>query len=110
MLKEGLLAEGGMDEKFGAINASDANASELTQSMRKSKYVVGDTNIYGLPQFEEYADLFKDLTKRKFVDTGIDVIQIIITYDSQFAIAICCESDELFEMQGYSLKTYQQTF
>lgn len=35
---------------------------------------------------------------------------MIITYDSQYAIAICSDSDEHFELQGYSLKTFERTF
>jgi hypothetical protein len=44
------------------------------------------------------------------VDTVLDVINIIITYDSKFCIAIVNDKDEHFELQGYSLKTYANSF
>ena len=70
MLKEGLLAEGGgADPKYlDAINAD----SELTQSQRE--YKKGDVDLQGLAQFSSHSELFKDLTKRTFIDTEIDVI------------------------------------
>lgn len=75
----------------------------------KSK-LSNETKIEGLKEFNKYGDLFQDLTKREHVDTELDVINIIITYDSKYCIAIVNNKDEHFELQGYSLKTYGNTF
>ena len=40
----------------------------------------------------------------------LDVINIIITYDSRYCIAIANSKDEHFELQGYSLSTSENTF
>jgi hypothetical protein len=112
MLKEGLLAEGGgPDNSGGMLNAinDDKSLAQSTSSMRKSR-ISNDTSIQGLPQFSQYDELFSDLTKRNFIDTDIDVVNVIITYDSKYAIAICADSDEHFELQGYSLKTLERVF
>jgi hypothetical protein len=121
MLKEGLLCEGGglnadalaKLNKGGRINGSEAGSSfdGDRSSMRKSKSKLSDsTYIDGLENFKQHGDLFQDLTLRSFVDTNYDVINIIITYDSQNCIAIVNKKDEHFEVQGYSLTTYQQVF
>ena len=112
MLKQGLLAEGGSpDNSNGMLNAinDDKSLAQSTMSMRKSR-ISNDTSIQGLPQFSQYDELFSDLTKRNFIDTDIDVVNVIITYDSKYAIAICADSDEHFELQGYSLKTLERVF
>jgi hypothetical protein len=46
-----------------------------------------------LEQFSEYGKLFSDLTKRQQIDTGFDVVTIIITYDSQFCVALVRNGD-----------------
>ena len=54
--------------------------------------------------------MFRDLTLRTWVDTEYDVICVIITYDSKYAVAVVNDRDEHFELQGYSLTTYQKVF
>lgn len=80
-------------------------------SIRKSKSRLSDsTHIAGLENFNKYGDLFQDLTLRTAVDTFHDVINVVITYDSQNCIAIVNKKDEHFEIQGVSLTTHQQVF
>lgn len=68
--------------------------------MRKSKSRLEDsTHIQGLEAFNiDGNDLFQDLTKRKFIDTEIDVVSMVIAYDSKRALAICNNKDEEFKL------------
>jgi hypothetical protein len=68
------------------------------------------THIAGLDNFNKYGDLFQDLTLRTAIDTVYDVINVVITYDSQTCVAIVNKKDEHFELQGYSLQTNLQKF
>jgi hypothetical protein len=93
----------------GNINDSDnANSSyagsnpPFEKKMTRSK-MSDETHIEGLEQFNKHGELFQDLTLRTFIDTEMDVVQVIITYDSKFCIAIVNNKDEHFELQGYSL-------
>lgn len=112
MLKQGLLGEddyegGGLTKdslsKLNAINGSTYRKSSVKSASE-------ETEIHGLKQFGKHSQLFQDLTKRTFIDTRIDVVSIIITYDSKFAIAIVNDKDEHFELQGYSLITFTQVW
>ena len=47
---------------------------------------------------------------RNWVDTEFDVVNLEITYDSKYCIAIVNDRDEHFEVQGYSLSTYEMSF
>jgi len=66
-----------------------------------------ETRIDGLREFNKYGDLFQDLTRRVHVNTELDVVNIIITYDSRFCIVIANDKDEHFELQSYSLTTHE---
>ena len=61
-----------------------------------------DTVISGLPQFGQ-GELFQDLTKRNYVITEFDVINIIICYGSRYCAALVTEDDDAFELQAFSL-------
>ena len=79
------------------------------QSRSKSR-ASDETRIDGLEQFNQYGDLFRDLTLRTFVDTELDVINVIITYDSKHCIAMINDKDEHFELRGYDFATYDLKF
>lgn len=79
------------------------------QSRSKSR-ASDETRIDGLEQFDQYGDLFRDLTLRTFVDTELDVINVIITYDSKHCIAMVNDKDEHFELRGYDFATYDLKF
>jgi len=49
-----------------------------------------------LKEFNKYGELFQDLTKRTYIDTQLEVVNIVITYDSKFCIAIVNDKDEHF--------------
>ena len=110
-LMESLLPEGGElnAEALAALNEENADGPDTSYQRSKSR-LSNETKIEGLKEFNKYGDLFQDLTKREHVDTELDVININITYDSKFCIAIVNNKDEHFELQGYSLKTYSNTF
>jgi hypothetical protein len=40
----------------------------------------------------------------------MEVVNIVITYDSKLAIAIANHKDEHFQVQGYSLTTFENVF
>ena len=113
MLKEGLLYEGGglnseslakLNKGNRAINGSEVSGYSGEGSVKKSKSRLSDsTYIEGLDNFNKYGDLFQDLTSRTAIDTEYDVINVIITYDSESILAMVNKKDEHFELQGYGL-------
>jgi hypothetical protein len=115
MLKEGLLTEGGgldaskLAQLETGINGSGVN--DPTYGLKKSRSTASDeTRIEGLEQFNQYGDLFRDLTLRTWIDTQKDVINVVITYDSKHAITMVTEGSEHFEIQGFSLDTLEKVF
>ena len=58
---------------------------------------------------QPHHDIFEPLTKRDAVDTididgnHVNVISMIISYDSKFLVALCSNDDETFNVIGYSL-------
>lgn len=91
------------DYEGGDLNANnlaaldDQHAINNEVSLVKSK-VSDDTHIHGLPEFNKYGDLFQDLTKRNNINTfEMDVIEMIITYDSKLAITIVKKDELSFE-------------
>ena len=70
------------------------------------------THMKGLPELEkDYGQLFKDLVKAQNVETDLDMINCIITYDSKHVVVI--QGDERIihaHITAYTLKTYEQVF
>jgi hypothetical protein len=95
---DSLMEGGGLSKsdlknlKGAAINGSEEDA----QSSGSKK--TGLTDIQGFKEFEKYGNLFQDLTHRQMIQTDLDVISIVITYDSKFCIAIVNNKDEHFEL------------
>ena len=104
------LLEGGSEQKITAINQSEASSSRLSaRRSSSSKSEMGELETH-LQAFEQYGDLFTDLTRRQWINTELDVVQIVINYTSKYVIAIVNDKDEHFEIQEYSLDTYQKLF
>ena len=83
------------------INSDAGNSSyagsDMPKIKNKTKSKLSDeTYIEGLDQFSKYGELFQDLTLRTYVDTKMDVVQVIITYDSKKCVAIINDLDEHF--------------
>lgn len=55
--------------------------------MAPGEIIDDQLEIKGLDEFENQ-NMFNDLTKRTIIPTKMDVISMIITYDSQLAVAI----------------------
>ena len=110
MLKEGLLAEGGglTAANLAQLNGINDSRDEDVASKKSGKSDV--TYIEGLKEFNKYGDLFQDLTHRVYVETDFDVVNIIISQDSKHTVAIVCENDEHFQIQCYSLTTFELKF
>ena len=78
--------------------------------------------IVGLKQLESHGNLFQGLVKRVKICTGkfdeegeidpvLNVINIIITYDSQHSVALTTdERQEICQVQVYSLQTFDLVF
>jgi len=127
-LKEPMLAsneefEGGINDSRDYSNdAGSDQADEEFQPPLKRRSTVSkltsDVSIDGLDQFEEFKDLFSELTKRQYVETMLQVVNMIISYDSQMCVAICMKDDtredgvdvSYYELQAYDLKTYELLF
>lgn len=103
---EGGGSHGRMDDEVAAAQKQAPKKEQSRKSTDK------DTVITGLPQFDASGNgqLFQDLTKRYYVVTEHDVINIIIAYGSKYCIAIVAEDDDRFELQGFSLTTFRRTF
>ena len=55
---------------------------------------IDDPDLDGLDQFKQHKDIFSHLTEKHKVRTeGFDVINIIITYDSKYAVAIVNDTE-----------------
>lgn len=91
-----------MPEYRPPANLAEKKEKQSTRSSDR------DTVISGLPQFDASGDgqLFQDLTKRNYVITEHDVINIIIAYGSKYCIAIVTEDDDKFELQGFELESF----
>jgi hypothetical protein len=92
---------GGLDQN--ALDKLNADFDKNNKLVRQKTRTSDETRIEGLDQFQEHADLFQDLTKRRFIDTKVDVVNGIITYDSKNCVVICSKDDENMELQSYSL-------
>ena len=65
------------------------------------------TKIHGLEEFDKFGSLFSDLTQRTFIDTKLEIVNMILTYDSQHSVVICKENEENFQVQIYSMKDFR---
>ena len=50
------------------------------------------------------------MTDRRFIETDLNVICMVVTYDSSNLIAICSNTSDSFEVHCYSLTTFKRTF
>ena len=64
----------------------------------------------GYKEFDKYGDLFKDLTSKKEVKTDKDVVQMIISYDSKYAIGILSSEPENFTLKSFDILTHEEVF
>jgi len=114
-LREALLKsrdseyEGGLNEEALRIYDEAYDKQKKYKEQLLSK-LSDEDQIQGLDQFSNYGKLFSDLTKRQHIDTGFDVVTIIITYDSQYCVAIVRNGDAQYDLQSYSLRTFKSHF
>jgi hypothetical protein len=93
------------------LDRLNADFDKDNKLARQKTTTSDETRIEGLDQFQEHADLFQDLTKRQFIDTKVDVVNGVITYDSKNCVVICSKDAENMELQSYSLTPpYAQQF
>lgn len=109
-LKKSLLEdefEGGELNAANLMSLNDSRGPDDNMSksfLSKSMHDETSTEIEGFSEFDKYGSLFKDLTKRHYMSTdNFDVIQIIISNASKFAVAIMTEEDNTFELRAYNL-------
>lgn len=107
------MAEGGSG--LYSINA-DQSEVEQQQSAHFGEREGSDYEFQGLSQFnanEKTKETFRQLTERYEIDThDNEVINIIITYGSKYAIAVVKDSnqphEDKFQIIGYSLNSFQE--
>ena len=104
-LTDCLLEGGGDESKITAINNSMSSSRLSARRSSSSKSEMGELETH-MQAFEQYNDLFTDLTRRQWINTELDVVQIVINYTSKYVIAIVNDKDEHFEIQQYSLENY----
>jgi hypothetical protein len=76
------------------IPEKENDSSDIDENLEPSARGVGIEEFNGLEQFSKYKEMFFDLTKRSFVDTGnFDCVQIILTYDSKHCVVLLTEDD-----------------
>ena len=94
-LKQGLMQEGGAAQY--SINADQSMVDEGKQSTHFGERDGNDFDFEGLAQFnqtEKSKETFRSLTERYEIDTqDFEVINIVITYGSKYAIAIVKDSN-----------------
>jgi hypothetical protein len=100
--------EGGLNEE--ALKLFDEEFDKQKKYKEQLSRLSDESRIEGLEQFSSYGRLFSDLTKRQQIDTGFDVVTIIITYDSQYCVALVRNGDAQYDLQAYSLRTFKSHF
>ena len=74
---------------FFSLDADDdPHCDELNKGKKNSSL------SYGVQQkFDAYREEFLNMTKRMYIETGVDIESIMITYDSLHAVTISFKSD-----------------
>ena len=89
-------------DKLSSVISTEKTPKTLARKQTTASVGVGGGYL------SQYDYMLNNLTKSIDVDTEINVIRIIITYDSARAITICKKSDELFIIKLFSLKDYSK--
>ena len=103
------MFEGGKSQKQLALEAE--RPVYATDEMDANIVSEDPTIIHGLEEFKKFGkngSLFSDLTKRTFIDTKLEIVNMILTYDSQHSVVICKENEENFQIQIYSMKDFRK--
>ena len=93
------------EDKLRAELESNLQAIE----MEKQKEVMGanvEHDIKPNPRFRNYSDLLSALTKSKNVVTKWPLIQVMISYNSKYAITATKKNDHECFIKMYNLETY----
>ena len=48
------------------------------------------------------------MTERYYIDTGYDLVSMIMSYDSKFVLGLTHKDDEHFEIKAFSLDTIEE--
>ena len=59
---------------------------------------------------KEHAAVFSDFTVQHHIETGEDIVTIIITYDSKYAVCITTKGDEEYFLKSYDLAAHTPKF
>ena len=95
------------------MTETKADALVRSSAGPKSK---DDLSLQGLPLLEHSHALFDELTQRHYINTAqkdgtpVDVISMVVSYDSAYLVAACSSTDEAFNIIGYSLATFKEVF
>ena len=99
-----------------SINADQSMVEAGKQSTHFGEQEGQDFDFEGLTQFnqsEKSKETFRSLTERYEIDTSdFEVINIVITYGSKYAVAVVKDSntttEDKFQIIGYSLNSFKE--
>lgn len=90
------------------------DALKRSRSAVKPKH---DLSIDGLPMLQQAHKVFDELTTRHYIETRdkagenlVDVISMVVSYDSAYLVAACSNNDESFNIIGYCLSSFKEVF
>ena len=98
--------EGGKNSKKNDKKGKQQPTRASLRMSRRDK-PQSDMSIEGVPLLNDCHEMFDDLTQRNYFETQKNIISMVVTYDSQFVIAICQTEDEEMRVRGFSLKTME---
>lgn len=101
----GKAAKGkGKDKPKGKKNTDIRVSSRLSKRTVKAS---DDLTLDGVPLLQENKEMFEDLTFRKYFKTDLNIISMVVSYDSKYVISISSTNDDEFRVRGFSLATFE---
>ena len=76
----------------------DSPSPDAKRNSKKRRKNDGDleTRIQGMEQLQEHDLMFQEMTKRDIVYTELDVVSMVMAYDSKLTIAITHQKEQMF--------------
>lgn len=94
----------GKDKPKGKKNTDIRVSSRLSKRTVKAS---DDLTLDGVPLLQENKEMFEDLTFRKYFKTDLNIISMVVSYDSKYVISISSTNDDEFRVRGFSLATFE---
>lgn len=81
-------SNGKFKKQKSMINTNIRVSTRLSKMAGKGKDLA-DTSIQGTKILLGAHKLFDQLTRRDYLNTGLEIISMVVSYDSKFVIGIC---------------------